>query len=129
MNNEEQIKVLQMVADGVITVEEGEKLLDILESAAESELSASVTSDDFMNDFKNDVKQSKLDKKRDKEYKKHLKRMQKAEKKYTNRVSTDDRIGEDRFTKAVDELAQKAVDKAFESIGIKVEDISNSIFD
>ena len=33
MNNEEQIKVLQMVADGIVSIEEGENLLDALEDS------------------------------------------------------------------------------------------------
>ena len=33
MNNEEQMRVLQMVADGIITIEDGENLLDALENA------------------------------------------------------------------------------------------------
>ena len=34
MNNEEQIKVLQMVANGIVSIEEGEDLLDALERPA-----------------------------------------------------------------------------------------------
>ena len=128
MNNEEQMKVLQMVADGIITVEEGEKLLVVLENAAQSEATISDDHANRKNNSKESEKQSKLEKKYQKEYKKHLKRTQKLAEKYNHLDLDDIRTGEDRLTKAADELAQKAVDKAMESIGKKVEDISNSIF-
>ena len=129
MNNEEQVKVLQMVADGIVTVEEGEKLLDTLEKTSESESVHSDMPENFPEDSGDYIKQSKADKKREKGYRKYLKRVQKANKKLETHVSGTSHIGEDRLTKAADELAQKAVDKALESIGKKVEDISNSIFE
>lgn len=129
MNNEEQIKILQLVADGKITVEEGEKLLEAVEMAAQSETDYSDMQDSSKWDIEFHIQQSKLDKKREKEYRKQMKHVQKAERKSKYLDSSRARIGEDRLTKAADELAQKAVGKAFASIGKKVEDISNSIFE
>jgi DUF4097 and DUF4098 domain-containing protein YvlB len=128
MNNEEQIKILQMVADGKITVEEGEKLLEAVEMAVQAEAQPSDVDQPDFEDAEFGFKQSKLDKKREKEYKKHLKRVQKAEEKSKYYGSRSTRVSEDRLTRAVDELAQNAVDKAFASIGKKVEDLSDSIF-
>ena len=129
MNNEEQLKVLQMVADGVVTVEEGEQLLETLEKSVQSESYVSTNPLDFSKDFENDGKQAKMDKKREKEYQKHLKRMQKAQEKSKQHVSMSTHTKEDRLTRAADELAQKAVDKALERIEKEVEGISNSIFE